>query len=59
MLFRSCEWTPTLLEPPPVVDPHLETHIWEPTVPPPHASPAPSQATTAWISPHRILYPIT
>ena len=46
------EWTPPFHESPPVVDPHLEAHIWEQEVPPLHASVAPSQATTLWLSPH-------
>jgi hypothetical protein len=39
------EWLPPLHEPPHVADAHLETHLWEPIVPPLHASLAPSQAT--------------
>jgi hypothetical protein len=50
------EWFPPLHEPLHVVDPHIETHLWEPADPPLHAILATSQATTAWISPHQILY---
>jgi hypothetical protein len=53
------EWFPPLHEPLHVVDPHLETHLWELVVPLMHASLAPSQTTATWISPHLILYPIT
>ena len=52
LMFGLHELTPPLHESPPVANPHLEAHFWEQEVPPLHASVAPSQSTTSWLSPH-------